>query len=116
MGLTMSERNALTNEVSKRYQKSERKEKTLILNEFIQTTGYSRKYALHKLANWRKTTTVQIDRETVKVIACIRKRRKGGGRKPLYSGEFVDVLQNVWVFFWFRCVGLKSADTCPLYT
>jgi hypothetical protein len=99
----MSERNALTREISKRYQKVGKKEKTLILDEFVKTTGYNRKYALHKLANWGKTVTIRIDGETIKIKASIRKRRKGGGRKPIYSGEFVIVLQKVWAFFWYRC-------------
>jgi hypothetical protein len=48
----MHEKKALTREVSKRYQKAGRKEKTRILDELVKTTGYNRKYALHLLANW----------------------------------------------------------------
>ncbi|MDR2542188.1 MAG: DDE-type integrase/transposase/recombinase [Treponema sp.] len=103
MGLTMPGKNALTNEVSKRYQKAKKKEKTLILNEFVQNTGYNRKYALHKLVNWGKAVTVRIDGETVKLKSGTDKRRKGGGRKPIYTGGFPIVLQEIWVFFWYRC-------------
>jgi hypothetical protein len=69
----------------------------------VKTTGYNRQYALHKLANWGKTATVRIGGETVAVKAGTRKRRKGGGRKPVYTGEFVVVLRKVWAFFWYRC-------------
>jgi hypothetical protein len=103
MGLTMPGKKELANEVSKRYQKAGKKEKTLILNEFVETTGYHRKYALHILANWGKSTTVCISGETVKLKAGTRKRRKGGGRKPVYTGEFTISLEKIWAFFWYRC-------------
>jgi hypothetical protein len=50
----MQEKKALTREVSKRYQKAEKKDKTVMLNELVKTTGYNRKYLLHILANWEK--------------------------------------------------------------
>lgn len=94
MGLTMKEKKAVTREVSKRYQEASKKEKTLMLNELVKTTEYNRKYILHTLANWGKTGTVK---------ALSKKRRKGGGRKPKYTGEFVAVLRGIWVFFWYKC-------------
>ena len=103
MGLSMQQKKALTREVSKRYQKAGKKEKSIILDEFIKNTGYNRKYALHILANWGKTTTVNLDGEAVKLKAAPSKRRKGGGRKPIYTGEFVIVLRKIWAFFWYRC-------------
>jgi len=103
MGLTMHEKKALTREVSKRYQQAGKKEKTGILDELVKTTGYNRKYALHILANWGKTATVCLSGKTVRLKAAPRKRKKGGGRKPIYTGEFVTVLRAIWVFFWYRC-------------
>ena len=103
MGLSMHEKKALTREVSKRYQKAEKKEKTKILDELVKTTGYNRKYILHVLANWGKTTTVHLDGEAVRLKASPGKRRKGGGRKPVYTEEFVVALRAIWVFFWYRC-------------
>ena len=103
MGLSMQEKKALTREVSKRYQRAGKKEKTLILNEVVKTTGYNRKYLLHILANWGKTTTVHLGGETVRLKASGGKRRKGGGRKPIYTREFVVALRAIWIFFWYRC-------------
>jgi hypothetical protein len=103
MGLTMQQKKALTREVSKRYQQAGKKDKTIILDELVKNTGYNRKYALHVLANWGKTVTITLDGEKVKVKADSRKRRKGGGRKPIYTGEFVIVLRKIWAFFWYRC-------------
>jgi len=102
MGLTMQEKKALTREISKRYQKAEKKEKTCILNELVKTTGYNRKYILHVLANWGKTSTVRMSGETIRLKASPKKRRKGGGRKPVYTYEFVAVLRAIWIFFWYR--------------
>jgi hypothetical protein len=99
----MQEKKALTREVSKRYQKAGKKEKSLILNELVKTTGYSRKYLLHILANLGKTTTVILPGKKVRLKASFRKRRKGGGRKPVYTDEFVAVLKSIWIFFWYRC-------------
>ena len=99
----MEQKKALTREVSKRYQKAGKKEKTIILDELVKNTGYNRKYALHILANWGKTKTVCLDGKTVTLKAAASKRRKGGGRKPIYTGEFVVVLRKIWAFFWYRC-------------
>ena len=57
MGLTMKERQSVTRETAARYAAASRKEKTMILNEFIELTGYNRKYAINLLRS------------------CIRKRR-----------------------------------------
>jgi hypothetical protein len=103
MGLSMQTKKELTEEVSKRYQKAGKKEKSKILDDFVKNTNYNRKYALHILANWGKTTTVLLGTKTVKLKAGTRKRRKGGGRKPIYTGEFIIVLRKIWAFFWYRC-------------
>jgi hypothetical protein len=99
----MQEKKALTGEVSKRYQKAGKKEKTLILDELVKTTGYNRKYLLHILTNWGKTTTVVLSGKQARLKASFRKRRKGGGRKKVYTDEFVAVLKSIWAFFWYRC-------------
>jgi hypothetical protein len=99
----LKEKKAITGEVSKRYQKSGKKEKSVILNELTKTTGYNRKYVLHVLANWGKTAAVRIGGETVRLKASPSKRRKGGGRKPKYFGDFVILLRKVWAFFSYRC-------------
>jgi hypothetical protein len=93
----MQARKALIQEVSKRYQKARKKDKTKILDELTENTGCNRKYLLHTLANWGKGTT-----------AAVRKRRKGGGRKPKYTGGFIIVLRKIWAFFSFRCGKILS--------
>jgi hypothetical protein len=99
----MQEKKAITGEVSKRYQKAGKKEKTGILDELVKTKGYNRTYVLHLLANWGKTAAMRTGGETVRLRASPSKRRKGGGRKPKYSGGFVISLRKVWTFFSYRC-------------
>jgi hypothetical protein len=103
MRLKVGTRKELFGEASKRYQKAGKKEKSKILDELTENTGGNRKYLLHILANWGKAATVLLDGKTVKLKATMGKRRKGGGRKPVYTDEFSMALKNIWVFFWYRC-------------
>ena len=103
MGLTMQEKKSLTRVTSERYQRADKKGKTTILDGFVKDTGYNRKYALHILANWGKTTTVFLSGKKVRLKASPDKRRKGGGRKPIYTGEFITVLRRIWIFFYYKC-------------
>jgi len=103
MGLKMAEKKAISAEISKRYQKAGKKQKGKILDEFCQTTGYNRKYALHLLANWGKTQVVSVSGKPVKLKATAKKRRKGGGRKPVYGPELIAVLRVIWAFFGSMC-------------
>ena len=43
--LTMRQKKAVTRELRDRYQRASKKEKTMMLNEFIRLTGYNRCYA-----------------------------------------------------------------------
>ena len=45
MRLTVKERKKATIIVAPRYQKGRKKDKSVILNEFIELTGYDRRYA-----------------------------------------------------------------------
>jgi hypothetical protein len=69
----------LAKELHPRHLKSSKKEKTRMLDEFVITTGYSRKYANHLL---RKGPS--------------RKHKKKAGRKKKCQGEVIEVLEQVW--------------------
>ena len=47
--LTMRQKKAVTRELRDRYRKSSKKEKTIMLNEFIQLTRHNRSYAARTL-------------------------------------------------------------------
>jgi hypothetical protein len=106
MGLNMKEKQAWTGEIAPRYRRSGKKEKTRILDGFVQATGYNRKYAPHILTRWGKETFLLVNGKPVRLKAVPTgkaKRRKGGGRKPVYGPEVISALRQVWAFFRFQC-------------
>ena len=103
MGLSMSVKKALTGELAPQYRRAGKKEKSKMLDEFVRQTGYNRKYALHMLTHWGKETFLTVDGKPVKLKAGTAKRRKGGGRKPVYGPEVIASLRLVWAFFWYQC-------------
>ena len=78
MGLDMKTKKKLTEKTAKRYCTASKKNKTKILDEFIATTGYNRKYAIHVLKNsaYIKVTHFNnVTRQSVQVITKTRKKR-----------------------------------------
>jgi hypothetical protein len=109
MGFTMKEKQTLTREYAPRYRQAvNRKEQTGILDEYVRLTAYHRKYALALLKRWGKISLVMADGAPVKLKATAVKRRKGGGRKPVYGPEVIASLKAIWAFFWYRCGKLLS--------
>lgn len=58
----MKESEKYLSSLKKRYEKSKRKEKIIILDEFTKTTGHERKYAIKLLKGWYTHTTLPIKR------------------------------------------------------
>ena len=59
MELSMQERKKLSKKIASRYRKAKKKEKSLILDEFVGYTGYNRNYAAHVLSREGKSTFVK---------------------------------------------------------
>ena len=79
MGLDMKMKKKLTEETAKRYCTAGKKQKTKILDEFIATTGYNRKYAIHVLKNSAYVKVTYFNnaaRQSVQVITKTRKKRR----------------------------------------
>lgn len=92
MRLTMNERKKATAVVAPRYQRAKKKEKGMILNEFIKLTGYNRSYAAHVLQiHGRK---VYIDSKTV-MVGDIRKKAQRK-RQAFYDSAVTEALKKVW--------------------
>ena len=53
MGLKMRERQSVSREYARRYQRSNKKGKSFLLNEFVKLTGYRRDLSF-LLRNWQK--------------------------------------------------------------
>ena len=99
MRLSMQTRREIFTEASKRYRKAGKKEKTKILDELVAHLDCNRKYLLYILARWGKTIRISLDGKSVKLTTAHGKRRKGGGRKPVYTDDFIIVLRKIWAFF-----------------
>jgi hypothetical protein len=96
MGLSMSVKKALTEELAPHYRRADKKEKTKILDEYTRQTGYHRKYAMYILINWGKTIFATVDGKPIKLKAGTAKKVcKGGKPDPvLYwtcSGTYLSV-------------------------
>jgi len=98
--LTMHERIPIYRETAKLYQKARKKSKKLILDNFIQTTGLTRKYAATLL---RKHGKVIRGRNRTELKADIGKSVKPGGRKLVYDKPVQKTLKQIWPLSGFLC-------------
>ena len=92
MGLTMGERQSLVRENASRYQKGSKKQKRIILDEFVHSTGYHRTYASYLLSHHGKRVVVA--RKTA-IVGDIRKRERKK-REPEYGAEVLEALKRIW--------------------
>jgi hypothetical protein len=92
MRLTVKERKKAAAIVAARYQKARKKDKTVILNEFIQLTGYGRRYASYVLRSHGKKVRLN---ETTVVQGDVRKSitRK---KLKVYDATVEDALKKIW--------------------
>ena len=105
MGLTMSEKKALTRETAARYRAAEGKTKQRILDEYSATTGYHRKYAIYLLRNWGLQRVQLIDGQAVRfVLGQPRKKKPRKRRSPrIYDTPVIEALRRVWQLFDYMC-------------
>ncbi len=64
-----------------RYQKASRAEKSRLLDEFVATTGYHRKYAIRVLKHWPRRQRRRLRRATAKYQTVVG-RWSSSGRSP----------------------------------
>ena len=79
----------------KRYIKATRKQKTLILNDLVALTGYSRKYIIY-LLNLHNRTIMRRGRIVLKADITkthVHKR----GRKKVYTEDIAKILFKIWI-------------------
>lgn len=95
MGLTMEQKQAVTQETYKRYQEAGKKNKSKILEEFTKTTGYNRKYAISLLKNWEAKKSKKKDSK--------KKPRKKRAGKLVYGDDVIASLRIIWAFFGYKC-------------
>jgi len=103
MGLRMNERRAVTREIARRYQKSSKKQRGKILDEFTALTGYNRTYASHILSNWGRKVFLKRGGETVAVIFGEVRRKTKKHRQRQYDNKVVSVLRSIWMISDYLC-------------
>lgn len=100
MGLTMKVKRAIAAEAAARYRKAAKKEKKVILNELIKTTGYDRSYLAWLLRSHGRKLRVN---GKILIVGDLRKRISRRRRPRIYDDEFREVLKKLWVSMRFVC-------------
>ena len=80
LSMSFKSRRELLEQVASRYREANRKQKAIILDEFIASTGYARKYAIRLLA--------------LPVIPSIKEIKRP--RSPHYGIEVQEALRVAW--------------------
>ena len=98
MGLTMQQRHAIIRELSSRFQRSRKKERSQILDSFVELTAYTRCYAAYVLRTCGKRQTRMISGKRVIFIPAYA--RSAGAKRhrtgPYRSKAFLDALRQFW--------------------
>lgn len=101
--LAMKHRKAIIVEAAKKYIKAKKKEKTKILDEIVNITGYNRKYSARaltlcpgKVVGYRTVGGKKIKY----VIGAKKTKRK---REKIYGRDVYLALKRIWVVFDFIC-------------
>lgn len=92
MGLTMKERQSVTREIAGRYQKARKKDKGVILDDFVILTEYTRCYASYILRNHGRK--VRIARDKIMVVDVTKKAKRKRGRT--YGEAVKKGLTTIW--------------------
>lgn len=99
--LTMRQKKAVTKELRDRYQRASKKEKTMMLNEFIRLTGYNRCYACQILKKKEKVLGyLNIAGKRIKYVADRKTKRK---KRRFYDKEVFMVLKKIWIICDYIC-------------
>ena len=99
MRLTMKQRQAVTAVTVQRYRKGRKKVKQQILDEFCETTGYSRGYARFVLRNHGRQVWLAGKR---RIVGDVHKRQQRQ-RLSVYDDEVVKVLVKLWELLNYLC-------------
>ena len=90
----MGQKKAVTRELHDRYQKSSKKEKIVLLNEFTRLTGYNRCYASQILSKSNILGYVHIAGKKIKYVPDHKKSRRK--KKKYYDQEVLLAIKELW--------------------
>jgi hypothetical protein len=108
----MNGRKAVTRETGREYQRAGKKEKGLILGQYVRLTGYNRKYAIRILSMpFARTAAMAVDGKTAAFKAEKKPGPKNRPGKPLYTGETAACLANIRRFYWYKYAPIRPASS-----
>lgn len=96
----MKERKRIAEATAGRYRQAGKKERGVILNEFVELTGFARSYAALVLRNQGRV--VQVNRQ-LRVRGDLGKKLPRRGRGPTYDEQTVKALVQVWRIMDYIC-------------
>ena len=111
--LNMRHKKEITAEVQARYKKAKKKQKKIILDEFVALTGYNRNYASRVLRLYYGKQIGSIGSGKAKIRYVIGKdKRKKRDRKRFYGDDVTEVLKKIWAILDMPC-GKRLAPFLP---
>lgn len=109
MRLSMKERRVVTKTLASRYQRGSKKERSAILDQLVEATGYNRSYAAGLLRNHGKRVEIS---PGVVLEGSARAKRPLAPRKSVYGPQEVKALKKVWKLMDYIC-GKRLAPSLP---
>ncbi len=109
MKSTMKERQAITKMISEQYRRATKKGKGVILDQFVESTGYNRLYAARLLRHHGKRVEVAPGRV---LEGSIQVKAQRPPREPTYGPEVLKPLKKIWKIMDFIC-GKRLAAVMP---
>jgi hypothetical protein len=97
----MRQKKAVTRELKDRYQRSSKKEKTIMLDEFIRLTSYNRSYAARALRLKEVLGYVHIGGKRVRLVRDKKKIKRA--KKKIYDKKVLTALRELWIICDYIC-------------
>ena len=111
--LDIRNKKEITAEIQERYKKASRKQKKVILDEFVALTGYNRNYASRVLRQYYGKLIGSIGLGKAKIRYVIGKdKRSKRDRKRFYGDDVTEVLKKIWAILDMPC-GKRLAPFLP---
>ena len=111
--LDIRNKKEITAEIQERYKKASRKQKKVILDEFVALTGYNRNYASRVLRQYYGKLIGSIGSGKRKIRYVIGKdKRSRRNRKRFYDDDVTEALKKIWAILDMPC-GKRLAPFLP---
>ena len=111
--LDMGHKKEITAEIQARYKKASRKQKKVMLDEFVALTGYNRNYASRVLRLYygKHIGSITSGKRKIRYVVGKDKRSKRD-RKRFYGDDVTEVLKKIWAILDMPC-GKRLAPFLP---